>query len=44
MTDRPAVAPAQAGPTPRYAWLPHFYLICTPLFFAGCFGFQAVSA
>ena len=35
MTDRPAVAPDQAGPTPRYAWLPHFYLICTMLFFAG---------
>ena len=35
MTDRPAVAPDQSGPTRRYAWLPHFYLICTMLFFAG---------
>ena len=35
MTERPGRAPEKAGLTPRYPWLPHFYLTCTMLFFAG---------
>jgi drug/metabolite transporter (DMT)-like permease len=35
MTERLVEKPGPAGLTPSYPWLPHFYLTCTMLFFAG---------